>query len=140
MSQPKDLTLSFSKFEKEVIDTVRSHDKSIPLVSVLLTGRPLPIPTIYSESSAVLAAWLPGTSGGQGIIDGITGDYILKAGGSSDRTNTLSMDWPKSMSGLADFPVYGSDGLIPEIPDIQFKVGFGLSTEGNNRISSQLKF
>lgn len=43
-------------------------------------------------------------------MDGITGDYVLKADGDSDRKNTLSMDWPKSMRGLADFPVYGSDG------------------------------
>lgn len=58
----------------------------------------------------MLASWLPGTSGGQGIMDGITGDYVLKSDGDSDRTNTLSMDWPKSMRGLSDFPVYGSDG------------------------------
>ena len=68
----------------------------------MLTGRPVPIPTIYESSSAVLAAWLPGTSGGQGIIDGIVGDYVLRNGGSSDRTNTLSVDWPRSMKGLGD--------------------------------------
>lgn len=115
MTQSNDLTLDFSDFEKEVIDTVRSHDRNIPLVSILMAGRPLPIPNIYEESSAVFAAWLPGTSGGQGIVDGIVGDYILKEGGSSDRTNTLSIDWPKSMRGLADFPVYGSNGEIPQM-------------------------
>ena len=95
--QKKDLTVDFSKFENEVITEVRGADKSIPLVSVLLTGRPVPIKNIYETSSAVIAAWLPGTSGGQGIMNAISGDYIVRQGGSSNKKNTLSMDWPRSM-------------------------------------------
>ena len=48
-----------------------------------------------NQSSAVLDAWLPGTSGGQGIVDAITGKYVLRADGSGDRRNTLAFDWPK---------------------------------------------
>ncbi len=44
-----------------------------------------------------MAAWLPGTSGGQGVLDAITGDYVFRANGQNDRRNTLSMDWPKTM-------------------------------------------
>ena len=46
-------------------------------------------------SNSILAAWLPGTSGGQGIVDGISGTYSLKPNGSG--ANTLSMDWPRDM-------------------------------------------
>ena len=46
-SQPKDMTVDFSKFEADIITEVRSADKLIPLVSVLFTGRPLPIPNLY---------------------------------------------------------------------------------------------
>jgi hypothetical protein len=45
-------------------------------------------------SNAFISGWLPGTSGGQGIVDVISGDYIINL---SNRKNTLSMDWPKDM-------------------------------------------
>jgi len=66
----------------------------------LLAGRPVPIANIYEQSSAVIAAWLPGTSGGHGIVDLISGAYIARAGGSSNRKNTLSMDWPRNMVNI----------------------------------------
>lgn len=57
------------------------------------------IDNIYSNSNAVIAAWLPGTSGGQGIIDALTGDYVIRPS-SSNLKNSLSMDWPKDMVQL----------------------------------------
>ena len=54
------------------------------------------IDDILTNSNSVLAAWLPGTSGGQGIVDAIVGDYIIKPSTASSR-NTLSMDWPSDM-------------------------------------------
>lgn len=127
--QAKDLTIDFSKFESEIITEVRAADKTIPLVSVLLAGRPVPIANLYEQSSAVIAAWLPGTSGGHGIVDLISGAYVARAGGSSNRKNSLSVDWPRSMKALEEYPIYGADGAIPKISDIQFPVGFGLSTD-----------
>lgn len=76
---------------------VRGLDKSIPLVSVILSGRPRLIDEIYADSSAVVLGWLPGTSGGHGIMDAITGDYVVRAGGVSNKKNSLSMDWPRNM-------------------------------------------
>jgi beta-glucosidase len=60
------------------------------------------IDDILSNSNAVLAAWLPGTSGGQGVIDAIDGDYLLRPS-SANTKNTLSMDWPKDMVNLIIF-------------------------------------
>jgi hypothetical protein len=54
---------------------------------------------LLSLSDATIAAWLPGTSGGQGIVDGITGAYKFKPK-SSPQKNTLSVDWPKDMVNL----------------------------------------
>lgn len=54
------------------------------------------IESVLNESSAVLDAWLPGTSGGQGIVDAITGKYKIRSGGATDRRNTLAFDWPKT--------------------------------------------
>jgi hypothetical protein len=43
---------------------------------------------------------LPGTSGGQGIADAIFGDYVFRPNGQTDRVNSLSFNWPKSMEQL----------------------------------------
>lgn len=70
-------------------------------------------------------------------MDLVTGAYVARPGGTSNRKNSLSMDWPRNMvtnfiiqKSIEDFPIYGADGLIPKMSDIQFPVGFGLSTEG----------
>jgi hypothetical protein len=54
------------------------------------------IDDIMANSNAVLHAFLPGTSGGQGIIDALTGAYIIRPGGQTDLRNSLSFDWPKN--------------------------------------------
>ena len=79
-------------------------------------------------STAFIAGWLPGTSGGQGIVDAISGDYVVRPKGSNDRTNTLSFDWPANETALEDFPVYLPSGEIPRIEGSLFQVGFGIST------------
>ena len=79
-----------------MIKSIREEDKNIPLLTVILAGRPMFIDNILQESSAVLDAFLPGTSGGQGIIDAIIGDYVIRPNGQSDKMNSLSFDWPKS--------------------------------------------
>lgn len=94
--QRASLQLEFAKFDSDVIKNIHEEDKNIPLVTVLLAGRPMLIDGIMSESSVVLDAFLPGTSGGQGIVDALTGQYVLRPNGQSDRVNSLSFDWPKS--------------------------------------------
>ena len=64
-------------------------------MSVLISGRPLLASEIIDESASFIAGWLPGTSGGQGIVNAIVGDYTFKPANS--QANTLSMDWPKFM-------------------------------------------
>jgi hypothetical protein len=54
------------------------------------------IDDVYAASDSVIAAWLPGTSGGAGIVDAITGAYVIRPKSSSDK-NTLSVDWPRDM-------------------------------------------
>jgi beta-glucosidase len=73
------------------------------LVSVLLSGRPMLIDDILEPSAAFIAAWLPGTSGGQGILNAITGDYLIRPNGTSSRINTLSVDWPRGMVNIDNY-------------------------------------
>ena len=49
------------------------------------------------DSQALIAAWLPGTSGGQGIVNAIVGQYQFRPNGQTDWRNTLSVDWPRTM-------------------------------------------
>jgi beta-glucosidase len=83
----------------------------IPVVVVLLSGRPMIINDALSQADAFVAAWLPGTEG-QGVADVLFGDY--------KPTGKLSVTWPRSM---AQVPInVGDAGYDP-----LFKFGFGLS-------------
>jgi beta-glucosidase len=68
----------------------------IPVITVLLSGRPLVLGDALDASDAFLAAWLPGTEG-QGIADIIFGDY--------KPTGKLPRPWPRNNDGLASLTV-----------------------------------
>lgn len=127
-TQGNSLQVSFSDFDKSVIQSIKEESEEIPLVTVLLSGRPMIINDILAESAGFISAFLPGTSGGQGIVDGIFGDYVFRPNGAKDGANSLSIDWPRNMDQLKEFPYYGADGKIPEYDNPLFRVGYGLST------------
>jgi beta-glucosidase len=102
-----DLTLSSS--EKAVVANAKKAD--VPMIVILLSGRPLIVPEIIEQSDAFVAAWLPGTEG-QGIADVIFGDFRPKG--------KLSFSWLRSAD---QHPINAGD----EEYDPLFKLGFGLS-------------
>jgi beta-glucosidase len=81
----------------------------VPVVVVLVSGRPLDIAAQLSDWSALVAAWLPGTEG-QGVAD------ILF--GVAQPTGKLPMSW---MSSTSQEPINSGDGQTP-----LFGFGFGL--------------
>ena len=83
----------------------------IPVVVVLLSGRPMIINDALERCDAFVAAWLPGTEG-QGVVDVLFGDY--------KPTGKLSFSWPRSM---AQIPINVGDKNY----DPLFKYGFGLT-------------
>jgi beta-glucosidase len=95
-NQRTSLELEYEKFDHSVIASVREADKNIPLLTILVTGRPMLINNVTNISSAILAAWLPGTTGGQAIVDSITGDYSLRPLNRTEKVNTLAFDWPST--------------------------------------------
>jgi beta-glucosidase len=101
--------LALAKDEQDVVAAVKKA--GIPVVLVLVTGRPLILGDALSASDAVVAAWLPGTEG-QGVADVLFGDY--------KPTGTLSFTWPRSMAQL---PINVGDKTY----DPLFAYGFGLS-------------
>ncbi len=83
----------------------------IPVVALLLSGRPMIIAEALGQCDAFVAAWLPGTEG-QGVADVLFGDY--------KPTGKLSFSWPRSM---AQIPINVGDKNY----DPLFKYGFGLT-------------
>ncbi len=89
----------------------KAKQTGAPLVTVLLSGRPLILGSALEASDAFVAAWLPGTEG-QGVADVLFGDY--KPTGKSPRT------WPSSNGHLSS--KNDDAGAKPA-----FSYGFGLS-------------
>ncbi|MCA1613730.1 MAG: glycoside hydrolase family 3 C-terminal domain-containing protein [Acidobacteria bacterium] len=83
----------------------------LPVVAVLVTGRPLILEPILAKCDAVVAAWLPGTEG-QGVADVLFGDYRP--------TGKLSFSWPRTNEQI---PVNVGDRPYNPL----FRYGFGLS-------------
>jgi beta-glucosidase len=66
----KDLRLS----AKDVALVQKAKQSGAPVVTILLSGRPLVLGAALDASQAFVAAWLPGTEG-QGVADVLFGDY-----------------------------------------------------------------
>ncbi|HEX4350472.1 MAG TPA: glycoside hydrolase family 3 N-terminal domain-containing protein [Verrucomicrobiae bacterium] len=80
-----------------------------PVVTVLLSGRPLILGSALDASTGFVAAWLPGTEG-QGVADMLFGDYKF--------TGKLPRTWPASNDHVRA-------GDLAEKP--LFPFGFGLT-------------
>ena len=107
MGDSDDLTIS-----KEDTDAINNMKQAgIPVVVVLVSGRPMIITDSLPNASAFVAAWLPGTEG-QGVADVLFGDH--------KPTGKLSFSWPRSMSQI---PINSGDAKY----DPLFKYGFGLT-------------
>jgi beta-glucosidase len=102
--------LSLSKEDAAAISEAKAA--GVPVVVVVLSGRPLVLDGTVGQADALLAAWLPGTEGA-GVADVLFGDY--------KPTGKLSFTWPHSMN---EVPV-GHGTKASESP--LFPLGFGLS-------------
>jgi len=95
---------------EEDIEAVKNMKKAdIPVVVILISGRPLVINDVLRQADAFIAAWLPGTEG-QGIADVLFGDY--------KPTGKLSFSWPQSISQI---PIGAGKG------EPLFAYGYGLT-------------
>jgi beta-glucosidase len=84
--QPYGPTIQLSTLHPEDLATISAiAAKGIPVVTVLVSGRPLVVRDELAASQAFVAAWLPGSEG-QGVADVLFGDH--------DFHGTLSFTWP----------------------------------------------
>jgi len=98
--------------DNEDVEAVNNMKKTgIPVVVILVSGRPMIINDVLDTADAFIAAWLPGTEG-QGVADVLFGDY--------KPTGKLSFTWPRSMEQI---PINIGDSDY----DPLFEYGFGLT-------------
>jgi len=80
------------RLDKSDIDLIKElKEAGIPVVAVLISGRPMIISEILPFTDAFIAAWYPGTEG-DGIAEVLFGDY--------EPVGKLTHSWPKTMSQI----------------------------------------
>ena len=80
-------SLNLCELHPEDLMTIKNiTSKGIPVVVILVCGRPLVVNKELEASEAFVVAWLPGSEGG-GVADVLFGDY--------DFQGKLSFTWPK---------------------------------------------
>lgn len=111
-------------FETDDFDTERLasfKEHGVPVVSVFISGRPLWTNPEINDSTAFIAAWLPGSEGG-GVAD-----LIFRTDPSFDFTGRLSYSWPKTAM-QADLNIGDEDY------DPQFAYGYGLNFSSSSNL------
>lgn len=92
-------------------DLMKSYaEAGVPVVTVFVTGRPRPVPTLLGLSDAFVVAWLPGSEGA-GVADVLSGAHAP--------VGKLPHTWPDNGN---DVPVRSGDGKKAAFP-----YGFGLT-------------
>jgi len=104
-----DLKLELREEDRAVVANATAA--GVPVVTLLISGRPLVVTEALEASDAFAAVWLPGTEG-DGIADVLFGDYAP--------TGKLSFSWPRSAD---QHPINVGD----ENYDPLFAFGYGLS-------------
>ncbi|MFF7534309.1 glycoside hydrolase family 3 N-terminal domain-containing protein [Streptomyces bobili] len=90
--------------QEDLSTLARLKASGVPVVVVLVSGRPLDIAAQLPDWKALLAAWLPGTEG-NGVSDVLFGDHAP--------TGKLPMTW---MRGASQQPINDGDGQTPLFP------------------------
>lgn len=130
--------LGLPGIQQELVEAVYAVGK--PIIMVLLNGRPLTLPRMAENVTAILEAWLPAQEGGNAIADVIFG--AVNPGG------RLPMSFPRAMGQIPVFyshkPSGGRSHWKGEYLDMTakplFPFGFGLSytqfSYGNLKLSA----
>jgi beta-glucosidase len=96
-----------------------AFDTGLPVVVIMVAGRPLLINDYIDQIDSFVMAWLPGTEAA-GITDVLYGDKNF--------TGKLPVTWPKSISQAADSVIMEAyNGRVYNPNDYQFPFGYGLT-------------
>jgi beta-glucosidase len=73
--------------QQKLLEAIANTGK--PVILILFSGRPLTVPWAFEHVPAVIAAWLPGTSGGPALARMLFGDV--------NPSGKLVVSWPRSV-------------------------------------------
>lgn len=117
--------INLPECQERLIREIKSCTNT-PVVVVLMNGRPLAIEWVQENADAIVEAWHPGTRGGGGIIDVLTGKY--------NPSGRLPVTFPRATGQI---PIYynrkstGRPFLYEDYLDCDddelYPFGFGLS-------------
>ena len=108
--EPYGDTLELAALHPEDLGAIRAlAARGIPVVTVLISGRPLVVNAELADSAAFVAAWLPGSEGA-GVADVLFGGH--------DFRGRLPFSWPGKTPG--------STGVVDGRGPVLFPVGYGL--------------
>jgi beta-glucosidase len=80
-------SIELSKLYPEDLQTIKNiSSKGIPVVTIIISGRPLIVDQELAHSEAFITAWLPGSEG-QGVAEVLFGDFNFQG--------KLSHCWPQ---------------------------------------------
>ncbi len=111
-----DYKISLSRKHKDYIAYYKKQN--IPIVILLVSGRPLVTTPEINKSDAFIAAWLPGSEGG-GVAEILFGKY--------DFSGKLPHSWPKYVKDFNE--EYGPNIWDQSIEPL-FEYGYGLKYQG----------
>lgn len=119
LPQKKTLALQWNKAEASAIQVLKQQ--GIPVITVVYSGRPVVlssggIQSPLKNSDSVIAAFLPGTLGGQALDNALFGDYRFRSE-NQGQSNTLTFPWPETMGQVEKH--FSSGALFP--------IGYGMA-------------
>ena len=106
---------------EEMLENLRAslaqkNRQDIPVIGIIIAGRPVNITEYMDIFDAVIMAWLPGTEG-EGVADVLFGDF--------DFTGKLNFTWMKNPEDMDEKFKEGNEDKI------LFVRGFGLDKNGD---------
>jgi beta-glucosidase len=110
--------LSLSAAQVQLVRKIKKM--GIPVITVLISGRPMIVNSVIHNSDVLLTAWLPGTEG-DGIAELLFGEFIP--------SGVLPMTWQKSMDQIPQ-------NIGDEQYDPLFPYGFGITSYENSELGS----
>jgi len=111
--QPGELVLPEN--DQAVIANIRKSNPDIPIICVLITGRPITIANELADMDALVCAWLPGTEGA-GVADILFGD--------DEFTGTSPVTWPWYALDVTE--------KFTDESKVLFPLGTGLKKDGTS--------
>ncbi|CAF1096003.1 unnamed protein product [Adineta steineri] len=128
-----DLTLDNAQLE--LVEIIKNYTQ-VPIIVTLAQGRPRLIRRIVDLSSAILMMFLPGTEGGQALVDVLMGKY--------NPSGRLPITYPKYNHRLSTYDYKWCEILLDNTIDVEFEFGHGLSyttfVYSNLNVSSTIKW